>query len=183
MWSEKKISLAIFLHRVLAVWKREILLPFGSKASSREKLGAVELWRVTGNTVTAKRKKREILGTILVNNRKIPVYLGRGYRMVFASTCEHVRSPDKQLWTRFLDQRLTSLLSQILLHRVCRILKTLPHFQVSRHNSAFELLTRRPDCRYYQIYFKTPGSSVRPLELTSLLSSAIQVSSAKGSFV
>ena len=52
MKSEKIFPVAIFLHRVLAVWKREIWLPVGSKTASRGKLGIVGLWHVTGNTLT-----------------------------------------------------------------------------------------------------------------------------------
>ena len=76
-WGEKRkiFFLTIFLHRVLAVWKREISLPVGSKTASRGKLGIVVLWRVTGNTLTTKEKEKwEIVGTILVNSREIPVY-------------------------------------------------------------------------------------------------------------
>ena len=73
--NEKIFLLAIFLQRVLAVWKREISLPVGSKTASRGKLGIVVLWRVTGNTLTTKVKEKwEIVGTILANNREIPVY-------------------------------------------------------------------------------------------------------------
>ena len=50
-WYEKRkeFPLAIFIHRALAVWKREIL----------RKLGIVGLLRVTGNTLTTKRKWSE----------------------------------------------------------------------------------------------------------------------------
>lgn len=63
--SETNFPVRIFLHRVLVVWTRGILLPVGSKTASIGKLGLVGLLCVTENTLTTKRTRSD--------NQEIPV--------------------------------------------------------------------------------------------------------------